>query len=589
MNRLGKPFFLLQPYKLLAKRFSSFTQETRTAQSVSKKLVGSDYSSSPLDAAKSYMESIAALTEWSPADLNTKTNKKNTKDSILGDEERKQSLLDIRRTTHNTLWEVLKKPPAPQKMKSFSLRQITQSIIQSLSHSFVDLFPHLDMSRKARLMGILMVDFPTHSSVLSKLYPSLKSSSSMNLVNTSSQDWDDDNMQDFQGFSLYYPGVEKYYGWFFYWNFFSLLLNHPKGFQVLCDVRYLLNIIYTPEQVKQLESYFLVDRPFQVATDSISWLIRYNHRVLAPCFGQSFLGVHELNANYAPFLVAYSRALKRLHAVESEDEGNRRIQHKYRKIFALTQIALPKFPLSFCEVVFLPQPATSLHQIEEFAKNSNEFNLSTSYPTVIEHIRSFMLPRMNFSRLLLNRVMRERIPQITKQTDRIYSLSRLGDFVDWLWRYFILKIGTREFPVSMPKDVYSRVESVLSILYGDLNSQPLRMKSEFLQRDYQQLEQEKELLLSLCALYICYVKRLKGLPYDALATFHLGNGAELSDICWMGDDLSSSTAMAKNLCMMALFSYRLECQEENVIVFSTEGKICVSEKVKSLLDRLPYV
>ncbi|GJD11903.1 hypothetical protein Gasu2_60240 [Galdieria sulphuraria] len=101
------------------------------------------------------------------------------------------------------------------------------------------------------------------------------------------------------------------------------------------------------------------------------------------------------------------------------------------------------------------------------------------------------------------------------------------------------------------------------------------------------LEQEKELLLSLCALYICYVKRLKGLPYDALATFHLGNGAELSDICWMGDN--SPTAMAKNLCMMALFSYRLECQEENVIVFSTEGKIVVSEKVKTLLDRLPYV
>ncbi|GJD08742.1 hypothetical protein Gasu2_30300 [Galdieria sulphuraria] len=330
----------------------------------------------------------------------------------------------------------------------------------------------------------------------------------------------------------------------------------------------------------------LVDRPFQVATDSISWLVRYNHRVLAPCFGQSFLRVHELNANYAPFLVAYSRALKRLHAVESQDEGNRRIQYKYRRIYALTQIGLPSIPLSFCEVVFLPQPATSLHQIEELIKN-DESNLSTSYPTVIEHIRSFMLPRMNFSRLLLNRVMRERIPQVTKQTDRIYSLSRLGDFVDWLWRYFILRIGTREFPVSMPKDVYIRVETVLSILYGDLNRQPLRMKSEFSQWDYSQLEQEKELLLSLCALYICYVKRLKGLPYDALATFHLGNGAELSDICWMGDN--SPTAMAKNLCMMALFSYRLECQEENVIVFSTEGKIVVSEKVKTLLDRLPYV
>ncbi|GJD11904.1 hypothetical protein Gasu2_60250 [Galdieria sulphuraria] len=384
----------LQLFVTSHNKFSSFTpQETRTTQNtnISKKSVESDYSSSPLDAAKSYVECIAALTEWSPTDLNIKTNK-NSSDSNSADEERKQSLLDVRRTTHNTLWEVLKKPPAPQKMKLFSVRQITQSIIQSFAHTFVDVFPRLDISRKARMMGILMVDFPTHSSIVSKLYPSLKLSSSMNL---NSQDWDDDYARDFQGSLFYYPGVEKYYGWFFYWNFFSLLLNHPKGLEVLCDVRYLLNIIYTPEQVKQLESYFLVDRPFQVATDSISWLVRYNHRVLAPCFGQSFLRVHELNANYAPFLVAYSRALKRLHAVESQDEGNRRIQYKYRRIYALTQIGLPSIPLSFCEVVFLPQPATSLHQIEELIKN-DESNLSTSYPTVIEHIRSFMLPRMNF-------------------------------------------------------------------------------------------------------------------------------------------------------------------------------------------------
>ncbi|KAK4526297.1 hypothetical protein GAYE_SCF22MG4211 [Galdieria yellowstonensis] len=581
--------------KLFKAEFSQDSGSTMKKKSVtiSQKYMEGHHSPSPLDAAKTYMECIGALTEWPPSDLPTRNNKNRNISSTsnvtsvdVEEERKKQSLLDKRSTLHNMLWEVLKKPPAPQKMKLFSVRHITQSLIQSLANSFVDIFPLLDMSRKARMISMLMVDFPTNSSILSKLYPSSSRPSCTMKPNISSQDWDDEeDSGNVRELAVFYPGVEKYYGWFFYWNFFSLLLNHPKGFQVLCDVRYLLSVMYTPEQVKQLEHYFVVDRPFQTTTESISWLIKYNHRVLAPCFGQSFLGIHEMNANYASYIAAYSRALKRLYGTE-EEEANRRIQQqRLRRIFVLTQVALPKFPLSFCEVVFLPQPATSLHQIEEFSTH-NDADLSASCPTVIEHIRSFVLPRMNFSRVLLNRVMRERIPQITTQTQIIYSLCRLGDFVDWLWRYFILKIGTREFPVDMPKDVYSRVANILSILYGgDLKRQVY--KTTFTPDDYQQLEQEKDLLLSLCALYICYVKRLKGLPYDTLATFHLGNGAELSDICWMADN--SPMAMTKNLCLMALFSYRLEYQEENVIIFSTQGKIGVSDKIKSLLDRLPRI
>eukprot|EP00871_Galdieria_phlegrea_P005770 jgi/Galph1/680/GphlegSOOS_G5387.1 len=541
---------------------------------------------SPIDVAKTYMDCIASLTEWTPSELRSSMSGRAQPNG--SNDEKRQSLLTIRNTSHNTLWEILKSPPTPQKMKLFSVRQITQIVIQSLANQFAEVYPSLDLSRKARMIVLLAIDFPTSSSALTELYSIQKPSSTATSLMSSQEPWDEPMSSNslLQKVSLFYPGVDKYYGWFFYWNFFSLLLNHRKGFEILCDVRHLLSSIYSSENIKELEDYFMCSRSFKVASDSISWLIKYNHRVLATCFGQSFLKVQQLNANAVSFTTAYSRALKRVSSVRTENEAERRLEQIHRKVFVLTQIALPKTPLSFCEVVFLPQPATSFHQIEQFMDSSqHNQSLLTHYPTIVEHVRTFMLPRMNFSRILVNKVMREELSKWTDKTTKVYSLSRLGDFVDWLWRHFILKMGPREFPIGMPKDIHFRVERILSVIYGNLNNQPLKPKHNLSPQDYEILEEHKELLLSLCALYICYAKRLKGLPYDSLATFHLGNGAELSNVCWMADD--SPAALCKNLCMMALFSYDLAKQEENVILFSTEGRISVSDAVKGLLDRLP--
>jgi malonyl-CoA decarboxylase len=87
-------------------------------------------------------------------------------------------------------------------------------------------------------------------------------------------------------------------------------------------------------------------------------------------------------------------------------------------------------------------------------------------------------------------------------------------------------------------------------------------------------------LLRLCAHYLAREKR-GGRPRDAVARFHLGNGARLERINWLGDP--SAKGLAESFGLLVNYKYDGAMIERNHELYTNNGEVVMSSAVKSLL------
>ena len=82
-------------------------------------------------------------------------------------------------------------------------------------------------------------------------------------------------------------------------------------------------------------------------------------------------------------------------------------------------------------------------------------------------------------------------------------------------------------------------------------------------------------LTRLCAYYLLHVKQ-DDEPLDAVARFHLGNGARLERLNWLGD--ISAAGMRRSAGLMANYVYRLDDVERNHEAYATERRIIAARR-----------
>ena len=85
----------------------------------------------------------------------------------------------------------------------------------------------------------------------------------------------------------------------------------------------------------------------------------------------------------------------------------------------------------------------------------------------------------------------------------------------------------------------------------------------------------------LAAYYFLKARSAKGRLIDSVARFHLGNGARLERIDWLGD--LSPKAMRESAGIMVNYLYRLEDIEKNHEAYVNQDEIAASSAVKRLL------
>jgi malonyl-CoA decarboxylase len=94
----------------------------------------------------------------------------------------------------------------------------------------------------------------------------------------------------------------------------------------------------------------------------------------------------------------------------------------------------------------------------------------------------------------------------------------------------------------------------------------------------------QKLLMRLCAWYLLHAKQ-GAEPLDAVSRFHLGNGAALDRINWLGD--TSAAGMERSAGMMVNYVYRLADVERNHERFFSEHTVVASRTVEKLAHKSP--
>ena len=97
-------------------------------------------------------------------------------------------------------------------------------------------------------------------------------------------------------------------------------------------------------------------------------------------------------------------------------------------------------------------------------------------------------------------------------------------------------------------------------------------------------EQLHALLIGLAATYYLRAKTKNGQPVDPVARFHLGNGARLERLNWLGDISAKGVREAAGL--MVNYLYDLNTIEANHEAYANQGAIAASPSIHRQLRQL---
>jgi malonyl-CoA decarboxylase len=93
--------------------------------------------------------------------------------------------------------------------------------------------------------------------------------------------------------------------------------------------------------------------------------------------------------------------------------------------------------------------------------------------------------------------------------------------------------------------------------------------------------QLRAVLEPLAAHYFLKARTPKGRLIDSVARFHIGNGARLERVDWLGD--LSPKGLRESAGLMVNYLYRLDDIEKNHEAYANQGEIAASSAVKKLL------
>jgi malonyl-CoA decarboxylase len=88
-------------------------------------------------------------------------------------------------------------------------------------------------------------------------------------------------------------------------------------------------------------------------------------------------------------------------------------------------------------------------------------------------------------------------------------------------------------------------------------------------------------ILAAAADYFLRAKDRSNRPRDPVARFHLGNGARLERINWLGD--TSEKGVRQAMSVMVNYRYELRDIERNHEAYINHGSVIASKSVRSLL------
>lgn len=286
--------------------------------------------------------------------------------------------------------------------------------------------------------------------------------------------------------------------------------------------------------------------------------------LLASWFNRGFLVLRRIDWQTPAAILEKIIQYEAVHEIQGWDDLRRRLDPADRRCFAFFHPSLVDEPLIFVEVALMGDIPGSIQAVLNEKRKAG----STEVPTtaVFYSISNCQegLRGISFGNFLIKQVVEELVRE-QPQFKTFVTLSPVPTFARWLDRV--------------------RADDAAGIVtQADRVSLQVLSDPGWLE-DPEEEEAVKAPLLALAAHYFLTAKSGDGRPVDPVARFHLGNGARLERINWLGDVSEKGLREAHGL--MVNYRYDLKEIERNHEIFANEGEIVASRSVRGLLRAPP--
>ena len=277
--------------------------------------------------------------------------------------------------------------------------------------------------------------------------------------------------------------------------------------------------------------------------------------LFASWFNRGFLELRRIDWQSPAAVLEKLIAYEAVHEIKGWDDLRRRLAPD-RRCFAFFHPALPGEPLIFVEVALVQGLATAMppllaRETDEEAARTQAARADTAIFYSISNCQNG-LRGISFGNFLIKQVVEELKAEFP-QLKRFSTLSPVPGFRRWLDRR--LANG------------------------GDPDAALLPHESDGWWNDPAQSEKLRVPLLRLCARYLT---RQPSIGMDPVARFHLGNGARLERINWLGD--STPRGIEESFGIMVNYLYDHDSIENNHEAFVHDRTIVRSPDVDALIE-----
>ena len=266
-------------------------------------------------------------------------------------------------------------------------------------------------------------------------------------------------------------------------------------------------------------------------------------------FNRGFLILRPINWETPAHILEKIIAYEAVHEINSWDELRSRLAPKDRRCFAFFHPAMQDEPIIFVEVALMKDIPS---KIENVLKEKRDiFEPEETSVAVFYSISNCQkgLAGISFGNFLIKQVANDLNLEF-KNLNKFITLSPVPGLRKWI---------SNKYPKF------------------DINLEKFKKPEQFLK--------VHETMMGYIGNYFLNSDRSDKMPNDPVARFHLGNGASLEQINYLGDDSLNGIKLSAGL--MVNYLYDLDKVEQNHEQFISEKKINISKSAKK--DLLRYM
>ena len=284
--------------------------------------------------------------------------------------------------------------------------------------------------------------------------------------------------------------------------------------------------------------------------------------VFSSWFNRGFLVLRRIDWSTPAMVLEKIIRYEAVHQIASWNDLRRRIDPPDRRCYAFFHPALIDEPLIFVEVALTRDIPGAVAPI----LNGNAIDPKAATTAAFYSISNCQrgLAGVSFGSFLIKQVVQE-ISREHPRLQTFVTLSPAPGFAEWLGR---------ELKNENSAALSAEDRAVLAGL-----EQPQWWQQPELATAMQ------EPLTRAAAWYFLRAKNRRGLPPDAVARFHLGNGARLERLNWLGD--LSDNGIAQSYGLMVNYLYNLDDIEKNHEAYAEGHTVVAANAVKKLVRKAP--